>query len=214
MFVLSVFTNVLSQKTNNDGYIKTVIVNNQKFALIESSKNMETVFDALPKIASYKGPIWFFNKKVFLLSDVVSTDNYFTMTCSYKSDKKIPDSNGDESVMKVKVLDLQQLTAEQENTIINSQKLMFQAVKADEIDLNPSTMSGAMGTEFNNIDFGYIFYKENSSLFSGLIKNRYLITLSLENIIGLKGCKDVKIYIEDYLNKIIFEALQPSKKRN
>lgn len=67
-------------------------------------------------------------------------------------------------------------------------------------------------TKFAAIDEAYLAFKPEGSYFTGSVKNRYILKISLDGIAGLASCDDVETYIENYMAQFNFTGMPGSKK--
>lgn len=94
-------------------------------------------------------------------------------------------------------------------TIINNHNTMYNVAVATNLNYSIDEKRGIRPYEVQNFQKGYVSFDESdhSGFYTSLIKDRYLVTIKLNDVKTLKDCKSVEDYILEYLSKFNLEIL-------
>jgi hypothetical protein len=190
------------------------------FALSNSSKSVMHVFDAMPKMALYKytGSEY---KDIYKIGLNRGNDKARHGTVVYPQHTTNRDhftlfyplkTAQDGGTMLVEIEDMDLAGVGYKTAVISTQDVVFNIAERLNQDFNLEHQVGMRPvTSFKGIDKAYIEFKPNEkSHFKGVMKNRYLVTITLSGVNALANCSDVEAYIADYVTQIGVEGLPPS----
>lgn len=86
---------------------------------------------------------------------------------------------------------------------------MYNVAVATNLNYSIDEKRGIRPFEFLNFEKGYVSFDgtDHSGFYTAILKERYIITIKLKDVITLKDCKSVEDYITDYLLKLSIEIL-------
>lgn len=150
---------------------------------------------------------------------LINTDNerYMTVTLS---DLKVSDEYSAREIEKLQI----ESDALAVKLGYPKTKLEFKAAKPTLINIHTQMYNVALGTNINysieekrgmkpfevpGFDKGYVTFSETDHIgfYTSMIKDRYILTIKLEDVKTLKDCKSVEDFVIEYLSKFNTEIL-------
>jgi hypothetical protein len=192
--------NAFANLTDHD-YVKNVKGDEGLiYSLSLSSKPVEHLFDALPKLRVYQytGTKAAHVGKAFkrvVYPDIFSTQDNF------KLQYNLPTANDGE--MLVEIMDLSLSPSGAKAIWLSTFEQMYAAANAANADFIESEGAGLRVSHATKLKHAYLSFRKNDkSQFVALHNNRYLITLTLTNVSGLTSCTNVESYVQPYVQNV------------